>query len=458
MKNDEIELQIEDLSVNGDGIGHADGKAFFVPGALPGDFIRAGITKEMRSYSFARIIKIISPSADRIEPRCPLASKCGGCQLQSMKYEAQLLWKENHVKDLLERVGGFERDEVDKVTCHVIGMEEPWRYRNKAQYPVRSDRYGNIVTGFYARHSHRVVPCHDCLIGSEKDQKLLDTVISWMKRNHIRPYDEDKNKGLIRHVLIRHAAHTGETMVCLIASSNIPDADGLSEDLMACGVESVVLNINKTKGNVILGRETRVLAGQERIFDKIFDLSFAISARSFFQVNPVQTERLYGKAIEFAGLTGLQNVYDLYCGTGTITLCLAEKASHVTGIEIVDDAVRDAKDNAKRNGIRNVSFYSGATEKILPDLIKEKRADVVVMDPPRKGCDRKVIDAVMESKPDRVIYVSCDPATLARDLGIMKSEYDLIAVQPVDMFPETVGIENVCCMTRKNRKGKHEEV
>ena len=454
MKNDEIELQIEDLSVNGDGIGHADGKAIFVPGALPGDYLRAGITKELRSYSFARIIKIISPSADRVEPRCPISSKCGGCQLQNMKYEAQLLWKENHVKDLLERVGGFERDEVDRVTGHVFGMEEPWRYRNKAQYPVRSDRDGNIVTGFYARHSHRVVPCHDCLIGSDKDQKLLDTVTSWMKRNHVRPYDENNNKGLIRHILIRHAVQTNETMVCLVAASNIPDADGLSKDLMSCGVESVVININKTKGNVILGHDTKLLAGQERIFDKIKNLSFAISARSFYQVNPVQTEKLYGKAIEFAGLTGLQNVYDLYCGTGTITLCLAEKAAHVTGIEIVDDAVRDAKENARRNGIRNVSFYAGAVEKILPDLIKKKKADVVVMDPPRKGCDIKVLEAVMESKPDRVIYVSCDPATLARDLGIMKREYDLKEVQPVDMFPETVGIENVCCMLRKNRKGK----
>lgn len=479
-KNDVIELEIEDLGIHGEGIGHGQGMAVFVPGAIPGDRIHAGITKVKKSYAYARLISVDTPSPDRVTPACPIARKCGGCQLQEMDYQAQLRWKENHVRNLLIRVGGFPEDLIDSVSEPIIGMEDPWRYRNKAQYPIGKDQKGRLVAGFYALHSHRIVPTTDCLIGAEENQRILSAVLSWMKKNHVQPYDEAAGQGLVRHVLIRQAVHTEQTMVCLIVNGNcIPAQDSLAEALRTASpaLTSLTLNINREKTNVILGRETKTLWGEDTITDTIGGIAFRISPRSFFQVNPLQMEKLYGKALEYAGLTGRENVYDLYCGIGTISLFLAKNAGHVTGIEIVPEAIKDAKENARRNGITNADFYAGATEDVLPRLIKKGKsdfgklsaqeqalgsvyisgrpADVIVLDPPRKGCEPSVLETILSAAPEHIVYVSCDPATLARDLKILCSDgsYELKKVCPVDQFGHSVHVETVCLLSSKSKYG-----
>ena len=476
-KNQEMELEIEDLGIHGEGIGHAQGMAVFVAGAIPGDRIRVGITKVKKSYAYARLVSVVSPSPDRVTPACPIARQCGGCQLQEMDYKAELKWKEKHVRNLLIRVGGFPEDLIESICEPIIGMENPWRYRNKAQYPIGKDQKGRTVAGFYALHSHRIVPTTDCLIGAEENQRILQAVLSWMKKNHVQPYDEATGQGLVRHVLIRQAVHTVETMVCLIVNGNcIPAQDSLAEALRTASpaLTSLTLNINREKTNVILGRETKTLWGEDTITDTIGGIAFRISPRSFFQVNPLQMEKLYGKALEYAGLTGRENVYDLYCGIGTISLFLAKNAGHVTGIEIVPEAIKDAKENARRNGITNADFYAGATEDVLPRLIKKGKsdfgrlsareeqlgsvyisgrpADVIVLDPPRKGCELSVLETILSAAPERIVYVSCDPATLARDLKILCSDgsYELKKVCPVDQFGHSVHVETVALLTRAN--------
>lgn len=449
-KNDVIQLSIEDLSIHGEGIGHAEGMAFFVPGAIPGDRITAGITKIKKNMAYGRVISIDAPSPDRIDPPCPAARQCGGCQIQEMAYPAQLAWKEKHVHDLLLRIGGFPEGSFEMEPIH--GMKEPFRYRNKAQYPVQEGKDGRILTGFYAQHSHRIVETDDCLIGAEENHAILTAVKSFLKTNHIRPYDETTGKGLVRHVLIRQAVHTGQTMVCLVLNgTRLPAADSLVTALRkaAPDLTSLSININRTRTNVILGTETRTLWGEDTITDTIGGIAFRISPRSFFQVNPLQMERLYGKALEYANLHGTETVYDLYCGIGTISLFLGKKAGHVTGIEIVPDAIRDAKENAKRNGIGNVDFHCGASEDLLPRLVEERgHADVVVLDPPRKGCDPAVIESIRKASPTRVVYVSCDPATFARDLGRFCADgaYRLTRVCPVDQFGNCVNVETVALL------------
>jgi len=453
-KNQSIELTITDLGSEGEGIGKTDAFTWFIKDAVPGDRIRASVMKVKKSYGFARLQEIITPSPDRIKPVCPVAGKCGGCVLQDMRYEAQLSFKENKVRNNIMRIGGFQ----DAQVLPVIGMENPFRYRNKAEIPAGLDRAGHTAAGFYAGHSHFIVPCEDCLLEFPENRDILKTVTDWMKEFRISPYDEEKHTGLIRHILIRKGFSTGEIMVCLIAfSGKVPHTEELCRCLTGIsGIKTVALNINRKPGNVILGDETRTLAGSGFITDTIGSVSFRISAQSFYQVNSAQTEKLYRKVLEYAGLTGKETVWDLYCGIGTISLFLAKEAAKVYGVEIVPQAVEDARKNAERNGIRNAEFFTGKAEEVLPEQLKSHgaHADVIVTDPPRKGCDEKCLQTMLEMKPKKIVYVSCDSATLARDLKILcaSGEYTLEKAQPVDMFPQTAHVETVVLMSRVEGK------
>ncbi len=457
-KNDQITLEITGLGKDGEGVGRYEGMAFFVPGALPGDTITAGITKLKKTYGYARIIEILTPSVDRVTPPCPVASQCGGCQIMNLSYSAQLVMKQELVRDDLIRLGGFDQSFVEGIMEPIIGMTDPYHYRNKAQYPVGLHKNGNIQMGFYARHSHRIVePDKEkgCLLGAKENSEILLAVKGWMLQNHIQPYDENTGKGLLRHVLIRQGVHTGQTMVCLVVDgTKLPDTDSLVRKLREAdpSITSIVMNINHARTNVILGKETRKIWGEEAITDTIGDISFDISAQSFFQVNPEQMEKLYNKALEYAALNGREEVYDLYCGIGTISLFLARAAGHVTGIEIVPAAIKDAHRNARYNRIGNADFYVGATEDVLPKIMdqRKKHADVIVLDPPRKGCESSVIDTILAAAPEKIVYVSCDPATLARDLKLFCRDggYALKKVCPVDQFPHTMHVECVTLLQR----------
>lgn len=432
-KNQLIQVTVTDLSHDGEGIGKSDAFTWFIKDAVPGDVVEASVMKEKKTYGYARLQRVITPSPDRCKPKCVIARACGGCTLQAMSYEAQLKYKKNKVKNNLERIGGFDfSDKESQVEfADTIGMDDPWRYRNKAQYPIGTDRNGKVVSGFYAAHSHDIINCDDCLIGIEENKAIIECV---KKQYHPS----------MRHVLIRKGFKTGQLMVCVVASRKIRFT--LPPEL---GVTTTVLNINDKDTNVILGDETIVLDGPGYIEDYIGDLKFRISAQSFFQVNPVQVEQLYGKAEEFASLTGNEIVWDLYCGIGTITLSLAQHAKKVYGVEVVEPAIHDAEQNAEINGIHNVKFFVGKAEEVILRDDFEK-PDVVVVDPPRKGCDFVCLDTILKMQPDRIVYVSCDSATLARDLRILcDGGYQLKKVQPVDMFPHSVHIET-CVKLVKN--------
>lgn len=408
-KNDTFELEITDITNDGEGVGKQDSFVWFVKDALPGDVITASVMKLKKNYGYARLVNVIRPSSDRIRPRCPKARACGGCTLQCMSYGAQLKFKQNKVRNNLERIGGFAGIEV----LPTIGMDDPWRYRNKAIVPVGRDKSGRVVSGFYAAHSHDIIECEDCLLQPEEFKNIIKENIS----------------DSMSHMLLRKGFKTGQ--------------------LMAYAVE------NHDNNAVLSGKLTH-LYGKETIEDYIGDLKFRISPRSFFQVNPVQVEKLYGKAVEFADLTGEETVWDLYCGAGTITLSLAKKAKRVYGVEIVEDAIKDAKENALNNGITNAEFFVGKAEDIVAGEAwnsPEYRPDVVVIDPPRKGCDVQCLDTIVKMDPCRVVYVSCDSATLARDLKILcERGYVLKRVQPVDMFPQTTHVECVVLMSKIGSK------
>ena len=457
-KNDVFVTRIRDISDEGAGIGSFEGMTFFIPGALPDDEIEAGITKLKKSYGYARLIRVISPSADRIEPVCPISDKCGGCTMMSLSYEAELRYKTGKVKDALVRIGGFETGFIDEITEPIIGMDEPCRYRNKAQYPVQRDNNGNIAIGFYASRSHRVIPCEDCLIGQESDRRIIGIIRKWMEDHSIEPYDETTGKGELRHILIRTGrgpanseigdSDSRQIMVCLIVNgSSISFCEEITKRLAAePDVCSVVLNENTRRDNVILGNRTKCLYGNPYIEDHIGDVTFRIQARSFYQVNPVQMEKLYGVVAKYADLKGSECVWDIYCGIGTIGLTLAKNAGEVCGVEIIPDAVEDARVNARANGIKNASYTLGAAEDVLPDA----EPDLVIVDPPRKGCDERCLKAILSAAPPRIIYVSCNPATLARDLKILCADsYSLLSVTPVDQFSRSGHVETVCLLTRK---------
>lgn len=457
IKNNDYELTITDMSTTGEGVGKIDGYTLFVKDAIVGDVVIAKAIKLKKNYGYGRLIKIITPSSYRVTPPCPVARACGGCTLMSLDYGRQLEFKADIINNNLARIGGLP----DCKTELVIGMAEPFRYRNKAQFPVGRDKDGNIITGFYAGRTHSIIPNDDCLIGASLNAPILATIKEYMKANGIEPYDEVNHEGLIRHVLIRMGFTTGEVMVCLVVNgSSLKNENALIDALNALDlgggnhIVSVMLNTNVEKTNVILGKENRVLSGKPYIEDYIGDIKFRISPLSFYQVNPVQTRILYEKALEFAGLTGKETVWDLYCGIGTISLFLAKKAKHVYGVEIVPQAIEDAKSNSSLNGITNADFYVGKAEEILPKKYAEEniRADVIVVDPPRKGCDRELLDTMVKMAPEKIVYVSCDSATLARDLKYLtENGYEVKKVQGVDQFCHSCHVECVCLLTRNGR-------
>ena len=453
-KNDIVTLKIEDCGIDGEGIGKADGFTVFVKDAVIGDTVRAKIMKAKKNYGYGRLEEIITPSLDRVEPKCQFARQCGGCQLQALSYEKQLEFKTSKVRGHLERIGGFTDIPMEKI----LGMEQPFHYRNKAQFPVGKSKDGRIITGFYAGRTHSIIENRDCALGVTRNKEVLDRVIAHMEKFHIQPYDENTGKGLVRHVLIRYGFFTDEMMVCLIINGEkLPGEEALVKSLRQIPeTVSVMVNVNKKRNNVILGEKVRLLWGQPYITDKIGEISYQISPLSFFQVNPYQTGRLYGKALEYAQLSGNETVWDLYCGIGTISLFLAQKAKMVRGVEIIPAAIENAKENARLNGFANTEFFVGKAEEVLPEQFARtgERADVIVVDPPRKGCDETLLSTIIKMQPDRVVYVSCDSATLARDLKYLcERGYELKKVCPVDMFPNTVSVETVVLLSHKKPDG-----
>ena len=536
-KDDIITLKIEDLSNEGLGVGRCDGITFFVKDTVIGDVAEAKVMKMKKTYGYARLMRLIEESPDRVEPPCPVTRQCGGCQIQAMRYQAQLAFKENKVRNNLRRIGGIENPPMEPIigmdVFNVedavageklnVGMEEaeraretasleallgakaladgvtPLRYRNKAQFPIGRSRDGRLIAGFYAGRTHTIIECLDCLLGSKVNAWILDAVLGHMERYGIEPYDETTGSGLVRHVMTRVGFRTGQIMVCLVVNGrSLPHSKELCETLAAIpGMTSITLNSNLEKTNVIMGKELKVLWGTEYIEDLIGDVRFRISPLSFYQVNPLQTKKLYEKVLEYAGLTGQETVWDLYCGIGTISLFLAQKARKVYGVELVPEAIRDAKQNAELNGITNAEFYVGRAEDVLPKKYAEEaqkkctceteksageaqkqividaqkcaretqkeageeqkcveegiRADVIVVDPPRKGCEESVLETMVQMQPQRIVYVSCDSATLARDLKYLGERgYEVKKVCPVDMFGNSVHVETCVLLSKQH--------
>jgi len=451
-KNDCYIITIEDMNESGEGVGKTDGYTLFVKDTVIGDVAEVKVIKAKKNYGYARLVKVVKPSVYRVEPVCKVARQCGGCQLQALRYEEQLRFKERKIKNNLERIGKFQGLDMEPI----IGMEKPFRYRNKAQFPIGLNKDGEIVAGFYAGRTHSIIESDDCVIGAEVNYRILDIVKGFMKEFGIAPYDEERHFGVVRHVLIRVGYKTGQVMVCVIINGDKLDfGDRLVEKLLVIpGMTSISFNVNKEKGNVILGHKIVNLYGDGYIFDYIGDVQYRISPLSFYQVNPMQTEKLYKVALEYAGLSGNEVVWDLYCGIGTISLFLAQQAKQVYGVEIVADAIRDARENARLNGMENVEFFVGKAEEVLPKMYERERvyAEVIVVDPPRKGCEQAVLDTMVEMGPERIVYVSCDSATLARDLRYLCDRgYEVGNVQGVDMFGMTGCVECVCLMTRKEK-------
>lgn len=449
-KNDVVTVRIEDMGTDGEGIGKVNGFTLFIKDALIGDVVEAKLMKVKKNYGYARLMNIITPSPDRVEPKCPVYRQCGGCQIQALAYQAQLKFKEHKVRGNLERIGGF----TDILLEPIVGMENPYHYRNKAQFPVGTDKNGEIVTGFYAGRTHDIIPNTKCYLGAEVNEEILHVVLEYMKKYNISAYNETTGKGLVRHVLIRTGFTSGEIMVCIVVNGKkLPRAEKLVDELVKLeGMTSITLNVNEKRTNVILGEEVRLLWGTTFIQDNIGNITYRISPLSFYQVNPVQTRKLYETALEYADLKGEETVWDLYCGIGTISLFLAQKAKMVYGVEIVPQAIEDARENAELNGIDNAKFYVGKAEEVLPELYEKEGicADVIVVDPPRKGCDEKCLETIVKMQPDRVVYVSCDSATLARDLRYLcERGYEVIKGRACDMFPMTTHVETVVMLSHK---------
>ena len=470
-KNELVKVKIEDIGVGGEGIGKVDGYTLFIKDTSIGDVVEAKVMKAKKNYGYARLMNVLTPSEDRVEKVvCPMARKCGGCQIQEMKYPAQLAFKESKVRGNLERIGEVPGELLDQIMHPVVGMDEegmqPFRYRNKAQFPIGTDKDGRVTAGFYAGRTHSIIGNTDCVLGVEVNEEILNCILDFMEEFEIPAYDEVKHKGLVRHVLLRYGFKTDEIMVCLVINGKtIPHCHDLVGRLRQIpGMTSITLSSNTAKTNVIMGDTIRLLWGQEFITDYIGEIKYQISPLSFYQVNPVQTEKLYGLALDYAGLTGNETVWDLYCGIGTISLFLAKKAKQVYGVEIIPQAIDDAKNNAKINNITNAEFYVGKAEEVLPEYYKEyekthngekAHADVIVVDPPRKGCEESLLQTIVNMQPEKVVYVSCDSATLARDVKFLRAKgYELKDVTPVDQFPHTYHVETVCLLS-KLHEAKH---
>lgn len=448
VKGNTYTIDILRLGSSGEGVGRYENFTVFVRGALPGETVQAKVDVVKKQYATAILQDIVTPSPQRVEPLCPVYAQCGGCQLQHMSYDGELQEKQGQVRDALERIGRLTGIDV----FPTLGAATSWEYRNKMQFPAAAAK-GKAVVGCYAAGSHRVIDVASCAIQKAGNNDILRIVRQWMNDYRVPAYNEQAHAGVVRHVMGRVGVRTGELMVCLVtAQADVPHAAELigmlREELL--NLTSVVQNINTRRTNVILGPETKILYGTPTIHDSIGPLTFNISAQSFFQVNSEQAQRLYEKALEFADLQGDETVADVYCGTGTITLFLAQKAKKVYGIEIVAPAIRDAVKNAADNGVINAEFILGDAVEKLPELIKSGvRPDVIVLDPPRAGCGEPVLAAIAQSQPKRVVYVSCNPATLARDLAYLNDHgYQPVKVQPVDMFPRTHHVETVVLMSR----------
>ena len=484
-KNDEFELEITDLGSTGEGIGKIDGYTLFVKDALIGDKVRVKVMKTKKNYGYARMLEIIKPSEYRVEPECPVARQCGGCQLQHCSYEKQLSWKEEKVANCLRRIGGvpvYTEEEYRKyknaegqqnaentaesktpiIMEPILRMDKPVHYRNKAQFPVGYDKDGNPVAGFYAGRTHSIIPQTDCLIQHECNKQIVETVLEFMKKYNVTAYDEKKNRGIVRHILTRVGKATGEVMVCLVINAKkLPHSEEFVEMIKNCGInleiKSITVNINRENTNVILGEKVETLYGQSYIEDYIGDIKYRISPLSFYQVNPEQTKKLYQTALEFADIKEGEVVWDLYCGIGTISLFMAREAAKVCGVEIVPQAIEDAKQNAKLNNITNAEFFVGAAEDVVPTQYEKSggrlRADVVTLDPPRKGCDEKLLDTVVKMAPSRIVYVSCDPGTLARDVKVLTDKgYEVKIVRACDMFGGSFHVETVVLLSQLKQK------
>lgn len=450
-KNQEFVITIEDINEEGAGVGRVDGYIWFIKDTVIGDVVRAKAMKMKKTYGFARLIEVLEPAGERVEPLCPVARQCGGCQLQAMSYEAQLEFKERKVLNHLMRIGSFSKEELPMLP--IIGMDYPWRYRNKAQFPFGTNKEGEIISGFYAGRTHDIIETEDCLLGVEENREILELIKSFMKENGVCPYNEKEHRGLVRHALIRKGFTTGEIMVCLVINGGkLPQGEKLSELLRKVrGMTSISYSVNQDKTNVIMGKTIVNLYGPGYITDYIGDVKYRISPLSFYQVNPQQTRKLYETALEFAGLTGKEVVWDLYCGIGTISLFLAKRAKMVYGVEIVPEAIWDAKVNGEINGIENVEFFVGKAEEVLPREYEKHHAyaDVIVVDPPRKGCDEACLNTILKMQPERVVYVSCDSATLARDLRYLADGgYEVKMIRCCDMFGWSGHCEVVCLLQK----------
>lgn len=444
----EYTIDITGMGSDGEGVGKIDGFTVFVKGGIIGETIKVKIIKLTKTYAVGKIEEIIETSSSRITPKCSIYKYCGGCNMQHIDYTRQLDIKRQKVEDAIKRIGKIENVNVDET----LGMENPFRYRNKVILPI-SKNGEEVKIGFYAPRSHSVVDMEICNIQHEVADKVSFIVRKWIKENNISVYNEETGNGSLRNIMIRYGFKTGEAMVVLVTrEEGLKGVDKLIKEinLGLPEVKSIIQNINSKKTNVVLGKKCKTLWGKDTIEDYIGDLKFSISPLSFFQVNPVQTKVLYEKALEYAGITGDEVVFDAYCGTGTISLFLASKAKKVYGVEIIPEAIENAKENAKVNNIDNAEFLVGEAEVIIPRLIKEGiKPDVVLVDPPRKGCDERLLVAIGEACPKRIVYVSCDPATLARDMKKLKEMgYKAEVVQPVDMFPETAHVETVALLSK----------
>ena len=461
-KNDIVTLEIIDMGAEGEGIARLEGYTLFVKDALVGDIIKACVMKTKKRFGYARLLEILEPSPYRVEPKCPVAKQCGGCQLQHCSYEKQLLWKQEKVLNCLQRIGGFQ----DVAMEPILAMDKPFYYRNKAQFPVGVDKDGNLIAGFYASRTHSIIQNTDCVIQHPCNREIVETVLQFMRDYNIPAYNEKDHLGMVRHILTRVGVNTGEVMVCLVINGSfLPEAEELKNRLLSCRLtgkngnpelimKSICININKEKTNVILGQKVKVIYGDGFIKDKIGNIIYQISPLSFYQVNPEQTKKLYDTVLEFADLQGGEVVWDLYCGIGSISLFLAQKAAKVCGVEIVPEAIEDARKNAALNHFSNTEFFVGAAEEVVPEQYGKSegrlKADVVTLDPPRKGCDEKLLETVVGMEPKSIVYVSCDPATLARDLRYLCDRgYEIQRVRACDMFGMGYHVETVVMLSHK---------
>lgn len=448
-KNDELIIKITGQGIQGEGVGKIEGFTVFIDGAINGEVAKVKIVKVNKNFAFAKLIDIVEPSQNRVEPKCSIYKKCGGCQLQHLSYALQLEYKKQRVSDCIKRIGNIN----DKTIIHdTLGMENPFRYRNKVQLPVRAVN-GDIRIGFYSIRSHDVVNLDTCYIQDEAADKVIRIVRMWLTTFNVPVYNEQTNSGIVRHIMVRKAFKTGQVMVVIVTNGEkFPHKQELIREITSSieGVSSIIQNVNSQITNVILGSKCITVWGSNSITEYIGKYHFNISALSFFQINPLQTKVLYEKVLEYAELCADEIVFDAYCGAGTISLFISEYCKRVYGVEIVPEAIADAKINTKENNVKNAEFIVGEAEKVIPELIQKGiKADVVIVDPPRKGCDIKLLEAIAQMKPRKIVYVSCDPATLARDLNILDNlGYNTVEVQPVDMFPQTGHVENVAKLVR----------